>query len=136
MLAEVTDAAKAAGYKGIIMCGEPDYYPKHGFITCDNFGIEHGDDGNFDAFMAYPLNDGFEDIHGKFYEAPVFEECEDEAEIEEFTKNFPYYKPLKLSCQWLHKERLGRISEIQKNSYTISFFEKEKNLNVCAGKER
>lgn len=125
ILAEVADTAKAAGYKGIIMCGEPDYYPKHGFITCDNFGIEHRDDGNFDAFMAYPLNEGFKEIHGKFYEAPVFEECEDEAEIEEFTKNFPYYKPLKLSCQWLHKERLGRISEIQKNSYTIRFFEKD-----------
>ncbi|WP_158588709.1 ribosome small subunit-dependent GTPase A [Butyrivibrio sp. X503] len=125
LLAEVANASKAAGYMGIVMCGEPDYYPKHGFITCDNFGIEHGDDGNFDAFMAYPLNDGFKDIHGKFYEAPVFEECEDEKEIEEYTKNFPYYKPLKLSCQWLHKERLGRISEIQKNSYTIRFFEKD-----------
>ena len=32
--------------------------------------------------MALALNDGFEDIHGLFYEAPVFEECEDEKEIQ------------------------------------------------------
>ena len=75
--------------------------------------------------MAFPLNEGFEEIHGLFYEAPIFEECEDEAETEEFTKGFPYYKPLKLSCQWLHVEKLGRISEVSKNSYKIKFFEEE-----------
>ena len=117
--------AKEAGYKGIVICGEPEYYPRHGFVTCDKFGIVHPVLGNFDAFMAYPLNEGFENIHGKFYEAPFFEECEDEAQIEAYTKEFPYYKPLKLSCQWLHKERLGRISEIRKNSYTIKFWEKD-----------
>ena len=117
--------AKEAGCKGIVICGEPGYYPKHGFITCDHFGIEHPAFGNSDAFMAYPLNEDFKDIHGKFYEAPVFEECEDEEAVKEFTKAFPYYKPLKLKCQWLHKERLGRISEIRKNSFTIKFWEKE-----------
>ena len=125
LLKETTALAREAGYKGIVICGEPEYYPRHGFRTCDNFGIIHPGLGNFDAFMAYPLNEGFEDIHGYFYEAPVFEECEDEAKVNEFTKGFPYYKPLKLSCQWLHAERLGRISEVQKNSYTISFWEKD-----------
>ena len=125
LIKDMTEAAKEAGYSGIVICGEPDYYPKHGFKTADNFGIEHHQYGNFDAFLALPLNDEFANIHGKYYEAPVFEQCEDEKEIAEFTKNFPYYKPLKLSCQWLHKERLGRISEIQKNTYIIKFWEKE-----------
>ncbi len=116
---------KEAGYKGIVICGEPGYYPKHGFMTCDHFGIVHSAVGNGDFFMAYPLNEGFEEIHGAFYEAPVFEKCEDEEAVAEYTKQFPYYKPLKLSCQWLHEERLGRISEIAKNSFTVSFFEKE-----------
>ncbi|MBR5917917.1 MAG: ribosome small subunit-dependent GTPase A, partial [Lachnospiraceae bacterium] len=34
-------------------------------------------------------------------------------------------KPLKLSCQWLHVEKLGRICEVQKNSFKIRFFEQE-----------
>lgn len=125
LLEETLGLAKEAGYKGIVICGEPAYYPKHGFTTCDHFGIIHPEGGNFDAFMAYPLNDGFDEIHGYFYESPVFEACEDEKEICEFTKEFPYYKPLTLSCQWLHKEKLGRISEVRKNTFIIRFWEQE-----------
>ncbi|MBE5860036.1 MAG: ribosome small subunit-dependent GTPase A [Butyrivibrio sp.] len=125
LLKETLSLAKEAGYKGIVICGEPGYYPKHGFKTCDQYDIHHPIFGNTDAFMALPLNDGFEDVHGYFYEAPVFETCEDEEEIKVFTKRFPYYKPLKLSCQWLHVEKLGRISEVGKNSYKIKFWEQE-----------
>ena len=125
LLEETLSLAKKAGYAGIVICGEPDYYPKHGFKTCDHFGIHHPAFGNSEAFMAYPLNEGFENIHGYFYEAPFFEECEEEEKVEEFTKGFPYYKPLKLSCQWLHVEKLGRISEVRKNSYKIRFWEQE-----------
>ena len=117
--------AKEAGYKGIVICGEPGYYPKHGFTTCDHFGIVHPAFGNSDAFMAYPLQEGFEKIHGKFYESPFFEECEDEEEIREFTGKFPYCKPLKFPGLWLHKEKLGRICEVQKNTYIIKFWEQE-----------
>ena len=125
LLKTLITLGKEAGFPGIVICGEPGYYPKHGFITCDHFGIIHPAFGNSDAFMALPLNGGFADIHGKFYESPVFEECEDEAEIAEFTARFPYYRPLKLSCQWLHEERLGRISEVRKNSFIIRFWEQE-----------
>jgi ribosome small subunit-dependent GTPase A len=125
LLEETLKLAKAAGYPGIVICGEPEYYPKHGFVTCDHFDIHHPAFGNADPFMAYPLTADFDQIHGLFYEAPVFETCEDEEEIREFTGRFPYYKPLKLSCQWLHVEKLGRISEVNKNSYKIRFWEQE-----------
>lgn len=125
LLEKTLQLVKEAGYKGIVICGEPDYYPKHGFITCDHFDIHHPVFGNSDAFMALPLNEEFDGVHGLFFEAPVFEECEDKREITEFTKAFPYYKPLKLSCQWLHTEKLGRISKIRKNSYTIKYWEQE-----------
>ncbi len=125
LLEETTELARGQGYAGIVIFGEPDYYPKHGFVTCDHFGITDANGNNFDAFMALPLNEKFAGIHGKFYEAEVFEECGNEEELDAFTRGFPYYKPLTLSCQWLHKERLGRICEIQKNSYTIQFFEKK-----------
>ncbi|MBO4310418.1 MAG: ribosome small subunit-dependent GTPase A [Lachnospiraceae bacterium] len=122
---ELIKLSREEGYSGIVICGEPGYYPRLGFKTCDLFGIIHPDFGNSDAFMAYPLNESFEEIHGTFFESPVFAECEDEEEIREYTKNFPYYKPLKLSAQWLHKERLGRICEVRKNSFKIRFFEEE-----------
>ena len=125
LLKETMSLAAEAGYKGIIILGEPEYYPKHGFMTCDHFGIKHPELGNVDPFMAYPLCDEFKNIHGLFYEAPIFMECDDEDEIAAFTKQFPYSKPLKLSCQWLHAEKLGRISEVRKNSFKIRFWETE-----------
>ena len=125
LMKETLKLAKGAGYLGIALCGEPDYYPRLGFLRGRGTGLEHAVFGTPDPFMVYPLNDGFEKLRGKFYEAKVFEECDDEKEIEEFTKNFPYYKPLKLSCQWLHAEKLGRICEVQKKRYIIRFWELE-----------
>ena len=44
MLLEATlPLARAAGYAGVVIFGEPEYYPKHGFVTCDKFGITTGD---------------------------------------------------------------------------------------------
>ena len=126
LLEETIPLAREEGYAGIIIFGEPAYYPKHGFKTCDHFGITTADSSNFDAFMAYPLDEEkFSKIHGKFYEDKIFEKCDDKEALDALTKEFPYHKPLKLSCQWLHEERLGRICEIQKNTYMIKFWEKE-----------
>ncbi|MBQ4424816.1 MAG: ribosome small subunit-dependent GTPase A [Lachnospiraceae bacterium] len=125
LLQAVINLGRAAGYSGIVICGEPDYYPRHGFVTCDHFGITHAQLGNFPAFMAYPLCEAFAEVHGSFSEAAVFEQCEDEEELRLFTGRFPYYKPLALRCQWLHKERLGRISAVHKGSFFIRFWEKE-----------
>ncbi len=123
LLAELIRLGREAGFPGIVICGEPEYYPKHGFRTCDNFGIVHPDLGNFPAFMAFPLDDSFAEVHGTFTEAPVFGQCEDEEELSRFNEGFPYYKPLKLRCQWLHRERLGRISAVHKGSFLIRFWE-------------
>ena len=125
LLRETLPLAREAGYRGIVICGERDYYPKHGFMPCDRFGIRHPGFGNSPSFMAYPLREEFSEVHGVFHEAPVFESCEDEEEIRAFTKGFPQYEPLKLSCQWLHVEKLGRISGAAKDGYTIRFWEQE-----------
>lgn len=124
LLKETFKLAKEAGYKGICIVGEPEYYPKYGFVTCDKHNISDGNGYNYDALMAYELQEnGFSGIKGRFKESEVFEQCEDENEIEEFTSQFPYYERLKLKCQWLHKEKLGRICNVQKNQYTIQFWE-------------
>lgn len=126
LLKETLQLAKEAGYLGVCIFGEPDYYPKHGFVPCDRYGITDINGNNFDAFMAYELQEnGFANIKGRFQEADIFQECEDEKEIEKFTKQFPFYEKLTLKCQWLHKERLGRICNVQKSSYTIQFWEKQ-----------
>ena len=55
LLKEGLALAKAAGYPGICIYGEPGYYPRHGFVTCDHFGITDPGGNNYDALMGYEL---------------------------------------------------------------------------------
>jgi len=100
LLEETMKLAAAAGYKGIIIYGEPDYYPLHGFKTCDNFNITTPEGKNFDAFMGRELYPGaFKGIKGKFYESKVFEDLP-ENEVEEYSKLFPYMEKQRFPGQW------------------------------------
>lgn len=100
LLRETMQIAADKGYKGIVIFGEPDYYPRIGFKTCDNFHITTPDGKNFSAFMGIELiKDGMKDIKGKFYESEVFETLPAE-EVEEFDRQFPRLHRLKFPGQW------------------------------------
>ncbi len=100
LLNATIEEARKKRYKGIVIFGEPGYYPKHGFKTCDNFGITTKDGKNFDAFMGYEIvPNAFENICGKFYESTIFEQLFPD-KVEEFDKRFPYMEKLKLPGQW------------------------------------
>lgn len=101
LLLETTfELAREQGHKAIIIFGEPGYYPRHGFLTCDNFHITTREGKNFDAFMGLELvPDGLKDVSGKFYESEVFENL-NVSEVEEYDKQFPYMEKLKLPGQW------------------------------------
>lgn len=100
LLRETMNLAANQGYKGIIIFGEPDYYPRIGFKTCDNFHITTADGKNFDAFMGIELiKDGLKSIRGKFYESEVFENLPGD-EVDEFNKNFPQLQKLRFPGQW------------------------------------
>jgi predicted N-acetyltransferase YhbS len=108
LLMETTmQLARDAGYKAIIIFGSPGYYPRHGFVPCNHFGITTSTGENFDAFMGIELiPGGLEDVHGKFYEADVFEDLPGE-EVDEFNKKFPYMEKLRLPGQWGYEEQNG-----------------------------
>ena len=92
--------AAEAGYIGIVIYGEPDYYPRIGFKTCDKFEITTPDGRNFDAFMGIELiPDGMAKIHGKFYESDVFHNLPSD-EVVEFDKKFPFIEKQKFPMQW------------------------------------
>jgi predicted N-acetyltransferase YhbS len=100
LLKETMILAAGKGYKGIVIFGEPEYYPRIGFKTCDNFNITTSDGKNFDAFMGIELEQGsMKGIKGKFYESEVFENLPKE-EVEEYNKNFPKLKKLRFQGQW------------------------------------
>lgn len=100
LLRETMSIAREKGYPGIVIFGEPEYYPRIGFKTCDHFGITTINGKNFDAFMGYELvKDGFKNIKGKFYESEVFDILPKD-EVEEYNKKFPQLKKLRFPGQW------------------------------------
>jgi predicted N-acetyltransferase YhbS len=100
LLKETIKLAANKGYKGIVIFGEPDYYPRIGFKTCDKFNITTAEGKNFDAFMAFELaKDSMKDIKGKFYESEVFVNLPKQ-EVEDYNKNFPKLQKLRFPGQW------------------------------------
>lgn len=100
LLRETMELAANKGYKGIVIFGEPDYYPRIGFKTCDNFNITTADGKNFEAFMGIELGeDSMKDIKGKFYESEVFNNLP-KTEVEEFNKKFPPLQKVRFPGQW------------------------------------
>lgn len=111
LLAETKKLAAEAGYTGIVIFGEPDYYPRHGFLTCDIWGISTADGKNFDAFMGCELVPGGLSYPGaRFYEADVFENLPD-SEVQEYDKQFPQMPELRLPGQWDSKMRYRVMTE-------------------------
>jgi predicted N-acetyltransferase YhbS len=104
LMQETFQLVRDAGYSGIIIYGEPGYYPRFGFVPCERFGITTADGKNFDAFMALELTPGsLSNVRGKFYEAEVFENLPDD-EVDEFNKQFPPMEKLRLPGQWGYEE--------------------------------
>jgi predicted N-acetyltransferase YhbS len=100
LLRETMKIAASKGYKGIVIFGEPEYYPRIGFKTCDNFNITTADGKNFDAFMGIELSEGsMKGIEGKFYESEIFTNLPKE-EVEEYNKKFPLLQKLRFPGQW------------------------------------
>ncbi|MGN0298544.1 MAG: GNAT family N-acetyltransferase [Lachnospiraceae bacterium] len=100
LLGETLKLAKNAGYEGVVIFGEPDYYPLHGFKTCDHFGVTTIDGKNFDAFLGIELVEGgLSEFGGRFMEPDVFEDLPEE-ENEAFTKTFHAPAKQKFPCQW------------------------------------
>lgn len=100
LIKETMKIAVKEGYKGIVIFGEPDYYPKQGFITCDNFNITTSDGKNFDAFMGIELTkDSMKNIKGKFFYSEVFDNISKE-EVEAYSKKFQQLPKLKFPDQW------------------------------------
>lgn len=100
LLKETLMLAREAGYAGVVIFGEPDYYPRHGFRVCSDFGVSTADGKNFDAFMGIELvENGLSSFGGRFYIPDVFEDLP-EVENEQFTKGFLTPPRQKFPCQW------------------------------------
>lgn len=99
LLKDSLQAAREMGHRGVIIFGDPGYYPRFGFRPCSEWGITTADGGNSPAFMGLALVPGGLDYPGaRFFVPPVYENLSPD-EVEAFDKGFPYMEKLRLPGQ-------------------------------------
>lgn len=112
---ELIEASKARamelGYTTIVICGEPRYYKKFGFIAAEEYDVAM--DGNVfaPALQILDLTGGkLLAIHGVFCEAREFSVSE--RETEEFDRNFPPKEKMSgLPSQQRFLELVGQMKD-------------------------
>ena len=122
---EVAMLAKNAGIAGIILAGEPDYYPKFGFKRCAEFGITDGEGNSYDAYMCLPLNNDFASFKGHFVESADFAKIADQGALEKISREFPSYRKVKVqeSFMQIFKEHLGVVESVKDDVYMVRYWE-------------
>jgi len=125
LMRETIQLVKEAGIDGIIIAGEPNYYPRFGFKRCAEFGITDADGNSYDAYMCLPLNDDFSEVKGVFLESPDFEKLEDEKSLEEISKEFPKYRKVKVQdgFMMIMEQHLGVVEAFDGDDYEVRYWE-------------
>lgn len=75
LLSAAHKRAADLGFKGIVLLGHPDYYPRFGYQRASRFGITFPFDAPDECCMAMPLADrSLEGIHGRICYPSAFNE--------------------------------------------------------------
>lgn len=63
--------AKCMGFRAILLCGDPDYYLRRGFVPAETLGIRTADDMYADALHVCELyENALSDARGRYIENP------------------------------------------------------------------
>lgn len=74
--------ARDAGYRAILLCGDPAYYAKVGFTAAEHFGIRTSENKYFAALYACPLyEDALKNAAGRYFENEIYNVDETAAAI-------------------------------------------------------
>ena len=124
LLDETLSLAKQEGVPGVCIYGEPEYYPKRGFRSCREFGVTSPDGSQFDALMVYPLKEA-DKLHGKLYESPVFEQCDDGELLAAMEEEFPKYPKVKIQEGFLQIFgcRFASVAAVTEKCVLLSYWE-------------
>ena len=95
------DKAAALGFGAVLFEGNIDFYGKSGFDYASKFGIRYHDlpeDADSSFFLCKELKEGYLDGISGVYQTPQGYYVND-ADVEEFDKQFPHMEKLKLPGQ-------------------------------------
>ena len=125
LMRETIKLAKAAGIAGIVLMGEPNYYPRFGFRRGAEFGITDAQGNTFDALMCLPLSDEFATFKGKLIESADFEKLGDEKALAEINREFPAYRRVKVQEGFMQifEQHLGVVEAVDGDVYQVRYWE-------------
>lgn len=116
LLEETLPLLKEAGYPGVIIFGEPEYYPKHGFQRAGTFGLTDAEGNVYDAFMGIEFVPGALSIPGGRFIEPEDLCSFDDEDVNEFDKNFEFLLKTQRPCQWSYPN-----ASDEKNGYHLEY---------------
>ncbi len=88
LIAHTRDMAREMGFRAILLCGDPEYYTRAGFVPAERFGIRTSENTYFIALHACELYEGaLAESKGRYFEHPIYNV--DETATAEFDKAFP-----------------------------------------------
>lgn len=88
LLAYCKEKATELGYSGIILCGDPDYYSRHGFAPAEKCCIRNAKNMFMDALQVCELKEGaLSGVSGIYIENSIYDI--DPEKVNDFDKNFP-----------------------------------------------
>lgn len=88
MIALTKERAFDMGFRAILLCGDPDYYLRQGFMPAETLGIRTEDNMYATALHVYELYDNaLANAKGRYIEDEIYQV--DKSAANEFDKRFP-----------------------------------------------
>lgn len=88
MIEYIRERAREMGFRAILLCGDPDYYSRLGFVSAESMGIRTADDMYAAPLQVFELREGaLSGMKGRYIEAAVYDI--DERGAAEFDRHFP-----------------------------------------------
>lgn len=102
LMAETLPLAKAAGYPGVLIIGEPDYYPKAGFIRCKDREITDAKGNAWDPYMVYEFEKDGMKIPGIMEEPYDITDGIPQVPPSDYESQFEVWNRVSLPCQFVY----------------------------------
>lgn len=103
LISETLPLVKDAGYPGVLIVGEPDYYPKIGFLRCRDRGITDAAGDAWDPYMIYEFENNGMNFPGVFEEPYDITDGIPAVPPKDYEEKFEPLNRASLPCQFMYK---------------------------------
>ena len=112
MIALTKKLASEMGFRAILLCGDPDYYLRQGFIPAETLGIRTQDNMYATALHVCELYDkALANVKGRYIEDKIYQI--DNSAANEFDTRFP---PKEIVAGTPSQKRINQIVVMQKKA--------------------